>query len=262
MPSSDTSNAVETRMESTLQQDAILADICALTGMPFPNLFYRVLAEEPSRLAHCWKSVRPGLVRVGAGTLRERLMTRTTHATGCAGLLKDLTAEHRRTLTEVLGTYDSGNSCNAVLVHLMLHGSAGDSISPLVVEAPSDPSVVPPPLPPMLELDAMTEPARRQIRRLAQLADPEGDVIPSLFRHFGHDEELLAYVTAALERAFENGALDQLQKRILQAVANAVAQWPNVVQPVTDPAIRSVLEPFARTIPRMLAVSAILRPAS
>ena len=259
MPQQFDSHAADLNVKVKAQREALLADISALTAMPFPNLVYRVLADEPARLESCWHRVRTGLVLVGARRLRERLAeSRLTPAR--PGEPQEFVNDERlRRLTDVLDFYDSGNSCDAVLVTLLLQGSRGDAESRLVQPPPAEVPGVRRPLPPMLELDAMTDATREQVFRLARMVDPDGDVVPSLFRHLAHDDVLLNTVAATLRAASLSGDFDRLRDEITATVATTITEWPLPVDPLTDPSTRALIEPFARVIPRMLAVSAVLR---
>lgn len=260
MPQHVDSPAAELRRKLKQQRNALLADISALTMMPFPNLVYRVLADEPGRLESCWHRVRPGLVLVGARRLRERLADSGLTPAFSPEPQEFVTDERRRRLTDVLNAYDSGNSCNAVLITLLLEGARGDAESPLVPVQPprADAPGERRPLPPMLELDAMSDATREQVLRLARMVDPKGDVVPSLFRHLAGDDGLLNTVAATLRAASLSGDFDRLHNEITARVAATITEWPVPVDPLTDPGTRALIEPFARVIPRMLAVSAVL----
>lgn len=241
------------------QQDRLFAEISTLTGMPFPNQLYRMLAQEPGRLESCWRSVRDGLVLVGAPTLRARLVADLPAPTVSSTARSPLDGQKLKMLTDVLDAYDSGNSCNAVVVRLLLEGTPGHPDSPLVEPAPEQAPSAHPTLPPMLDLERMPEKARAQVRRLAQLVNPDSDVVPSVFRHFANDEALLDAVLSALETASANEDLDRISEDVVTEVTATVAEWPVPVDPVVDPDVRAALEPFGKMIPRMLAVSAVLR---
>ena len=259
MPQQFDSHAADLNVKVKAQREALLADISALTAMPFPNLVYRVLADEPGRLESCWYRVRAGLVLVGARRLRERLADSWLTSARSPEPQEFVSDERRRRLTDVLDAYDSGNSCNAVIVTLLLHGSRGEAESRLVQPLPVEVPSVPRPLPVMLELDEMTGATREQVVRLARMVDTKGDVVPSVFRHLAHDDVLVDTAVATLRAAFLSGAFDRLCDEIISTVATTITEWPVPVDPLTDSGTRALIEPFARAIPRMLAVSAVLR---
>lgn len=253
------SNSPGTRHDTGARRAELFAEISTLTGMPFPNLLYRKLAEEPGRLEACWERLRGGLVLVGAPALRGRLADALPGSAVPSNTRSPLDGQSRTMLTDVLNAYDTGNSCNAVLVRLLLEGTPGHPDSPLVRPTPERAPGVHQDLPPMLGLETMSEKVRARVRRLAQLVDPDSDVVPSVFRHFANDEALLDAVVSALEAASADGELDRIYGEAVAKVTGTIAEWPVQVTPVADTGARTVLEPFPRVIPRMLAVSAVLR---
>lgn len=256
---SNASNAAE---DTEARQERLFTDISTLTGMPFPNQLYRVLAKEPGRLESCWSRLRGGLVLVGASTLRDRFVGSLPSPTAASHAQSPLAGGSQKMLTDVLDAYDMGNSCNAVLVRLLLEGTPGHPDSPLVQPSPEQAPSVHQGLPPMLELETMSEKIRALVHRLAQLVDPHSGVVPSVFRHFANDEALLDAVVSALETASANGELDRLYEQVVAKVTETMAEWPAQVAPLVDTGTRAVLEPFSTVIPRMLAVSAVLRKIS
>lgn len=253
------SNSPNTRDETESQRAELFADISTLTGMPFPNLLYRKLAEEPGRLESCWKRLRGGLVLVGAPALRTRLADALPGPAAPLTPRSSLDGRRRTMLTDVLDAYDTGNSCNAVLVRLLLEGTPGHPDSPLAHHTPEQVPDAHQDLPPMLDLGTMSEKVRAQVRRLAQLVDPDSDVVPSVFRHFANDEALLDAVVSALEAVSAHGELDRIHGEVVAKVAGTIAEWPAQVTPITDADTRAALQPFPKMISRMLAVSAVLR---
>lgn len=263
-------------------RDAIFADISELTGMPFPNLLYRRLGEDPRRLRDCWERVRPGLARIGPRALR-RLMFDDSNLAGTGtsadsrsdvgGLIappvpgsSPIDAEQAATLRRLLSVYDSGNSCNAVVVALLLEGASGDSSSPLLStaelpEGGSPTGIDAAQLPPMLEVKDMDTVARESVLRLARLIEPGGRAVPSLFRHVGHDPGLLGWIETAVTEAAASGALDRCERSVRATATWSASHWPEPVQPLDDDRDRKLLEPFRIMIPRMLATSAVLRVA-
>lgn len=263
-------------------RDALFADIAALTGMPFPNLLYRRLAENPRQLEDCWSRVRPGLARIGPARLRLLMLDGVQppgpHVETDPGSTSSLRsfAQHSpgdlfpdsaqaATLLRVLDAYDSGNSCNIVVIALLLEGSKADRSSPLVYgRATHDPRNARPEsgvLPPMLDLEAMSSDAVASVLRLSRVIEPRGRAIPSLFRHLGHDPVLLRWVEAELGHSSDSGALDQAETSMRASAAWTASHWPEAVQPLADEPLRNLLDPFRTMIPRMLAVSAVLRRA-
>ena len=113
----------------------------------------------------------------------------------------------------------------------------------------------------MLELEAMSGSVRERVVRLALLVEPGGKIIPSVFRHLAGDESVLSSVETTLREAIDAGVLDTVYGHIQATLTKTADEWPLPVHPVEDSATRAVIEPFAATIPRMLAASAILRTA-
>lgn len=237
----------------------LFADISRMTTMPFPNLLYRRLAEHPGQLEACWNRVRPGLHFVGAPALRKRLVGAGPTPAGNDRTLPD--EGGRRLLFDVLDVYDAGNSCNAVLVHLLLNGAKGTPESSLIRAPQPGPPQNPPAIPPMLELEAMPGSVRERVVRLARLVEPGSTIVPSVFRHLAADDSLLPAVETTLRAASTAGVLDTTYDQMRATLAKTADEWPLPVNPVQDSATRTVIEPFAATIPRMLAASAILRTA-
>lgn len=237
----------------------LFADISRMTTMPFPNLLYRCLAEQPGQLEACWNRVRPGLRLVGAPALRQRLV-----GVGPTPAMNDRTLPlegGRRLLLDVLDVYDAGNSCNSVVVHLLLNGAKGTTESSLIRAPYPGPPQNLPAIPPMLELEAMPGSVRERVVRLARLVEPGGTIIPSVFRHLAAEHSLLAAVETTLRGANTAGVLDTTYDQMRTTITKMADEWPLPVHLVQDSATRAVIEPFAATIPRMLAASAILRTA-
>lgn len=227
--------------------------------MPFPNLLYRRLAENPERLEACWDRVRPGLLLVGAPTLRHRLID--VHRAPAVDARQVPDEGGRHLLLDVLDVYDAGNSCNAVIVHLLLNGAEGTAESSLVAVPRPGPAQDPPVLPPMLELEAMPGSVRECVVRLARLMEPDGKIVPSVFRHLAADDSLLRAVETTLRTASITGVLGAAYEEMRTTVTRTAGEWPLTVDPMQDNPTRAVIEPFAATIPRMLAASVILRSA-
>ncbi|WP_026531413.1 hypothetical protein [Arthrobacter sp. H41] len=263
-------------------RDTIFADISELTGMPFPNLLYRRLGEDPRRLEDCWGRVRPGLARIGHTALRRLMLdgidSADAHAPAARGPegkisnarpasgTSPINPGQAATLLRILSPYDSGNSCNAVVVALLRGGAPGDSSSPLLSTVASTGDALPTemvtaPLPPMLEVDDMGTEARNSVLRLARLIEPGGRAVPSLFRHIGHDTALLDWIESVVTDAAESGALNRCEDSVRAVAARTAAHWPEPVQPLDDDQVRKLLQPFETMIPRMLATSTVLRAA-
>lgn len=252
MCSSDAARQHHERMQ-------LFADISRMTSMPFPNLLYRRLAEHPGQLETCWNLVRPGLRLVGALALKRRLVG------ALAGpVVNDRTFPDeggRRLLLDVLDVYDAGNSCNVVVVHLLLNGARGTKESSLTRVPHSGPPQKQPAIPPMLKLEAMPGDVRERVVRLSRLVEPGGTIIPGVFRHLAAYNALLASIETTLHAASTAGVLDTAYDQVCATRTKVVDEWPLAVRPVQDSTTRDVIEPFAETIPRMLAASAILRAA-
>lgn len=261
MPPSEP-NASSAAEDTEALQKRLFDDISTLTGMPFPNQLYRVLGKKPHQLESYWRRLRGGLAVVGAPTLRTRLVSELPSPGLPSNAQNTLDGHSQEMLIDVLDAYDMGNSCNAVLVRLLLEGTPGHPDSPLVQPSREQRLSEHQGLPPMLELEAMSEKTRAQVHRLAQLVDPHSDVVPSVFRHFANDEALLDAVVSALDAASTNGELDRLYAEVGARVTKTMAEWPTQVAPIVDADTRGLLEPFSTVIPRMLAVSAVLRTIS
>lgn len=240
--------------------EGLFEDIMSVTSMPFPNLVWRLLGEDPRRLHSCWWRVREGLNAVGVETLGARILEPTINA---ASPLEDacpLDTEQVETLLSVFDAYDGGNACNAVAVRLLLDGSHGDPGSDLLLPTGiRRRSSVRANLPPMLGLTSMTPIARDHVLKLADVLNPTTDVVPSAFRHLAQDADLLRSLATTLDRANSEGLLQEVSRAAKDAVAATASVWPAEVEPINDPSAQVLLEAFADGIPRMLAVSALLR---
>lgn len=240
--------------------EGLFEDIMSVTSMPFPNLVWRLLGEDPRRLHSCWWRVREGLNAVGVETLGARILEPTINA---APPLEDacpLDTEQVETLLSVFDAYDGGNACNAVAVRLLLDGSHGDPGSDLLLPTGiRRRSSVRATLPPMLGLTSMTPIARDHVLKLADVLNPTTDVVPSAFRHLAQDADLLRSLATTLDRANSEGLLQEVSRAAKDAVAATASVWPAEIEPINDPSAQVLLEAFADGIPRMLAVSALLR---
>jgi hypothetical protein len=241
--------------------EELFAEIASWTGMPFPNLVYRTLAEQPGRLEACWSRLRPGLALGGVDDVRAALLAPSTPS-GANQIERRTTpplgSDARADLVVVLDTYDSGNSCNAVLVRLLLDGAPGrEATSPRRnIDAPGPARTT---LPPMTAVADMTPAARDIVMSLSRIVDPTGAVVPSLFRHLAHDVSLLGAVNDVLSAADSDGELDRRSSAMAARADAAAERWPSSVAPLEDADARALLEPFRRAIPRMLAVSGLVR---
>ena len=107
----------------------------------------------------------------------------------------------------------------------------------------------------------MSPRAQGLVANLARTVDPSGDVVPSLFRHLAHDEDLLQFIAAVQETSARSGGFARVQHVLTLRITTESYDWPTPVEAMTDATCRAILERFVETIPRMLGLSVLMRSA-
>lgn len=241
----------------------VYADIRRVLGVPLVTLVYRILASRPGRLEAIWAELGPNLasdvVRGGAPALGAPA-DRAVAALRVAPV--DGVELDREAAAATLRSFGHVNAVTLVGLSALLEGVDGEAAP---APAPPAPETHPDGLP-MADLAALPESTLRLLERMSEPIAGAGRplVIPSLFRHFAHDERALAAIWDALEPFARDPVFDEATAAIRDGARALAAELPYAVTRVTDPETRTILERFVRTIPAMIVtgrlIEALLAP--
>ena len=250
---------------------ATYADIRRVTGVPFVVFIYRVLATQPGRLEGVWADIGPNLGSpAGRAAIAEvvhaadRDAAEVVHAAGQAGAVRPVPAASLaargldgRDIAATLEGFRRANSANNVALWALLDGGAGE-VAP-AGPAPAAADMTQPGLP-MADLSLLPPATLALLEEMSRpIAGGEQPIlIPSMWRTFAHDPELLGLLWAALRPALESDSFPPAVAS-LSARGRELAQGlPFRVRRLDDDAARSVVERFLRAIPSMLITGALL----
>lgn len=236
------------------------ADIRRVLGVATVVLIYRVLAAEPGRLERAWGAIAANLAaadtqRVAAsldppavGDI-EPLPRATFTAAGVDPAL----------LAGTLDGFDCANRLNLIGLSALLAGVPG---SPEADPAPAPPQA-PRAMLPMADLGSLPLGTLDLLQRMSTpVAGPERPIlIPSLFRYFAHDQDLLGALWHSIGPAVESdhfrGAVSAVQER-----ARDLAEGlPYPVAQSDDRGTREIVTRFMTAIPGMIVTTKLLRLA-
>lgn len=264
-----------TRLQEIAEGDATgsvaatYADIRRVTGVPFVVFIYRVLATRPGRLEGVWADIGPNLGSVagraavaevgraadeGAATLGEAVAPVPPAALAARGL-------DRSAVVATLEGFRRANSANVVALWALLDGVAGGGAP--AAPAAAVPEMAAPGLP-MADLAALPASTLALLEEMSRpVAGSEQPVlIPSMWRTFAHDPELLALLWAALRPALESAAFPPAVAS-LSARGRGLAQGlPCLVHRLEDEEARVIVERFLRAIPSMLLTGSLIARAT
>lgn len=242
---------------------AVYADIRRVVGVPFVPLIYRFLAVTPGLLERCWAQLAPNLASAGA---REKLAELGRVALGGvepiprAALADSLDGRLARA---TLDAYRRANSANLLGMAALLDGVRS-------VEVPTAAAMVAPresrcePILPMADLPRLPAASASLLQEFAAPiagASPPV-VVPSLLRHFAHDQLPLALLWTALRPVLTGEAFARVAASLSARARELAAELPYGVTALDDPDARVVVERFAvSTIPRMLLTGSLLKVA-
>jgi len=230
----------------------LYADIRAVLGLPLVNLVYRHLAVDEEQLAAVWAALRPNLgsrVAAEAGDSLVRL------AAPSAAVLPRPVALDGALVVATLDAYARGNSRNLLGMHALLDGCPGNG------------ERTPAPLPasgatlPMAELDGLATSARAVLDETAALlvGTERPVLVPSLLRHFAHDEGALAAVRDTLCAHAHD--LASRSRAVAAQARRLAAGLPARVDPLEDDELRGVASRFVAATSSLLVAGETIRAA-
>ena len=232
-------------------------DIRRVTGVRSVALIYRALAAIPGTLETVWDDLAPNLADPEVRAAAARIVGASPAAV--AKLDPQLASVPARDAAATLAGFARINRLNLVGLSALLAGVRGPFAVSSVAEAVE---VVPAGLP-MADLTALPE---STITLLEEMSAPVtgGElpvVIPSLYRFFAHDEQLLRALWTALGPVVVDPGFEQRVGAIRRDAASLARTLPYGVRQLGLGDGRAVVERFLRTIPSMIVVGELLGQA-
>lgn len=257
----------------------IYAAIKRLSGVPMVALIYRHLATIPGALEWSWRLIEPVMQDGSLQRRAWRLAARATierHVGIPRAALRacGIDEADERAIVAVLDAYNRANPVNILALRclaLQLSGEAVDSGATSTAQpmppwlAPAEP----PPLPEMIDPQAMSPPVRELVLRLTSQDEADGAVLwPSLYRHLARWPVMLGY--ASLLVLPEIGEIDAVAWQLRLDIDKAAAQLAqhivrpsDLAPPEGEPAQRlhAAIGQFSQRIPEMVVIGTVLRRA-
>ena len=241
------------------------ADIRRVTGVPFVVFIYRVLATRPGRLEAVWADIAPNLgSATGRVAVADVVRAADEGAAALGGAIGPVPAAalaaHGLDGASVAATLDGfrrANSANVVALWALLDGVTGD-VAP-AGPASAAPDMAPRGLP-MAELSLLPASTLALLEEMSRAVagNEQPILIPSMWRTFAHDPELLALLWAALRPTLESAAFPG-EVAALSARGRELGQsLPFRARRLEDEEARVVVERFLRAIPAMLLAGALV----
>ncbi len=235
----------------------LYADIRRVLGTSTVALVYRVLAAAPGRLAHVWESLRPNLGSAEAWTSARALAPPEIGAVEPVPLrvIQDAGLDPE-TAEATIADFRHANCLNFLGLLSLLHGAEGGRVvTPARAHGRPSRRVLP-----MAGLSMLPAGTIRLLERMSApiAGDEEPVLIPSLFRCFAHDEQLLAHVWRSIGPAARSSAFTFAVDSVAEQASAAVRALPCRVVPVGDADTRAIVTRFGRTIPGMIVAGALL----
>lgn len=236
------------------------ADIRRVLGVPTVVLIYRALAAEPGRLERAWGAIAANLA--AAGTQRAAASL-DPPAVGDVEPLPRATLAAARVdpalLAATLDGFDRANRLNLIGLSALLAGVSGDP--------DADPAPAPPQAPremlPMADLGSLPPGTLDLLQRMSTpVAGPERPtLIPSLFRYFAHDQELLGALWHGIGPAVESDRFQGAVAAVKESARDLAEGLPYPVARSDDRGTREIVTRFTTTIPGMIVTTKLLRLA-
>ena len=244
---------------------ATYADIRRVTGVPFVVFIYRVLATQPGRLEGVWADIGPNVgSAAGRAALAEVVLAADRGAAGLAAGVAPLPAAalaardlDGAAVAATLEGFRRANSANVVALWALLDGVAGEPAPTGPAPAAADMAPAGLPMADLSVLPATTLALLEEMSRtVAGGALPI--LIPSMWRTFAHDPELLALLWSALRPVLESASFPPAVAALSAHGRELAQRLPFRVRRLDDEAARVVVERFLRAIPSMLVTGALL----
>ena len=253
---------------------AIYQHIRTQTGVPMVALIYRHLATFDGVLEELWDALGPllcaGLVQEAAWQIARRtadslLLTKVeANARGVIGLSGAKLDE----LHDVLDAYNRANPVNLMCILCILERLRNRALSePLPPLSSWSPPLAVARLPPMMAPQDMSVSVRQLLNDFGvgkrETLDP---IVPSLFRHFAHDANILALLHVLLAERFRDGSIERVMGSLEQAMrleATHLARYlPPLARIQSEPTLKAIMTQFTSgLIPQMIVVGFALRRA-
>ena len=238
----------------------VYADIRRVLGVPMVVFVYRALAARPGRLERVWKALAPNLASVEAQRNAAALdpPERWKVAPLPQAALEIAGIDPPR-LAGTLDGFDRANRLNLLGLQALLAGTPGDHRA----DRREAPSSVPREMLPMADLASLEPGTIALLQRMsARVAGPEQPIlIPSLFRYFARDRDLLERIWQSIGPAFENERFDDAVTAITVRAQEHSRRLPYRVPRANDKGTREITTRFATTIPGMIVTTKLLRLA-
>jgi hypothetical protein len=241
--------------------DGLVADVYdrirRVTGVPTVAFVYRALALEPRVLAAAWSDLAPNVadrdVRAAAETLGASL------AFDVSALAPHAVPVDRVSAARTLGAFDRMNRLNLVGLTALLEGRAAPA-------APAPPSDAADPIGVGLAMADLASLPPETLELLEEMSMPVSGaarpiLVPSLYRFFASDHDVLAGLWEAIRPTVESDAFGRSAAG-LRADARVVGGGlPYGIRRLEHEASRAVVARFLETIPAMIVVTGLLRDA-
>lgn len=238
---------------------ATYAEIRRILGVPMVVLVYRALAVQPGRLEHVWSALAANLA--AGETQRTAASLDVPEIGGVEPLPGRLTCAIARLdpvrLAGTLDCFDHANRLNLI------------GLTALLLGAPGNPDADPRPAPPamrraLLPMADLTLLPRSSVELLQRMSAPitkseRPVVIPSLFRYFAHDPDLLEAIGKSLEPAVLSDGFTSAVTAVTERARDLAGTLPYPVARVHDDGTREITTRFITTIPAMIVATKLLR---
>ena len=244
---------------------ATYADIRRVTGVPFIVFIYRVLATAAGRLEGVWADLGPNLGSPqGRAAVAAIAAAADRAAAARAGAVEPVPAAalaacslDGASLAGTLEGFRRANSANVVALWALLDGVAGAAAPGGPAPAAADMASRGLPMADLAQLPPATLALLEEMSRPVT-GGAQPILIPSMWRTFAHDPELLALLWAALRPALASDWFPD-EVAALSARGRELAQGlPFRVRRLDDEEARVVVERFLRAVPSMLLTGSLL----
>lgn len=236
------------------------ADIRRVLGVPMVVLVYRALAAQPGRLEHIWSVLAANLAARDTQRNAESICPPEIGSVEPVPRAF-LTAARldRALLADTLDAFDRANRLNLIGLTSLLVGAPGNPSA----DSTPGPSETPRKLLPMAELASLPQSTLELLQRISvPLAGPGPPiVIPSLFRYFAHDHELLEKIWHTIGHAITS---DRFPSAVIKLSTHArvlAGRLPYSVPRVDDHDTREIATRFTTVLPAMIVTTNLVRLA-
>jgi hypothetical protein len=236
------------------------ADIRRVLGVPMVVFVYRALAATTGRLERVWKLLAPNLASVEAQRIaatldppgRWKITPLPQEALEGAGIGPPC-------LASTLDGFDRANRLNLLGLQALLDGTLGDHDA----DRREAPSPEPREVLPIADLAALEPDTIALLQRMsAPVAGSEQPIlIPSLYRYFAHDRDLLETIWQSIGPAVETEHFHDVVAAITARARDHSRRLPYAVPRADDRGTRDITTRFVTTIPGMIVTTKLLRHA-